>query len=151
MADNRLPRELNTRESAERPKKRWTPPQLLPEPVPEAGYVYRWVRVSTLNNADPMNISAKLREGWEPVKASQHPELQMAASKDSRFPDCVEIGGLMLCKIPQEMAEQRDTYYREQAQQQMHSVDNTFMRENDPRMPLFTDKRSKVSSFGRGA
>ena len=152
MADNnRMPRDLNTRESAERPKKRWTPPQLLPDPTPEPGYVYRWVRTSTLNNADPMNISSKLREGWEPVKVSQHPELQVAASANTRFPDCIEIGGLLLCKIPQELAEQRDEYYRNQAQTQMHSVDNTLMRESDPRMPLFADKKSKVSAFGRGS
>lgn len=150
MAETRTPRDLDTRESAERPKKRWTPPQLLPEPNPEPGYVFRWVRTSTLNNADAQNISLKLREGWEPVKASQHPELQIVASANSRFPDCVEVGGLLLCKIPQEMAEQRDAYYRTQANQQMYSVDNALMRENDPRMPLFSDKQSKVTSFGRG-
>ena len=151
MAENiRTPRDMGSRETSERPKKRWSPPQLLPDPVPEAGYVYRWVRVSTLNNADPMNISAKLREGWEPVKASQHPELQMAAAVGGRFPDSVEIGGLLLCKMPAEMAADRNEYYHQQAKSQMQSVDNTYMRENDPRMPLFADRKTKVSSFGRG-
>lgn len=151
MAENiRTSRDMGSREASERPKKRWTPPQLLPDPVPEPGYVYRWVRVSTLNNADPMNISSKLREGWEPVKASQHPELQLAAAKDTRFPDSVEIGGLLLCKMPAEMADERNAYYRDQAKSQMQSVDNTYMRENDPRMPLFADRKTKVSSFGRG-
>jgi hypothetical protein len=150
MAESRTPRDLDSRESAERPKRHWTPPQLLPEPTPEPGYAFRWVRTSTLSNADPMNISAKLREGWEPVKASQHPELQMVAASNSRFPDCVEIGGLLLCKIPEEMARERDAFYLEKSNQQMRSVDNTLMRENDPRMPLFSNKESKVSAFGRG-
>lgn len=143
---NRMPREAETRE---RTRRRWTPPQLLPDPTPEPGYVFRWVRVSTLNSADPTNISSKLREGWEPVKASLHPEMQMLTSKDSRFPDSIEIGGLLLCKIPKEMADERDEYYREKATLEMQSVDQNFMRENDPRMPLFADKRSKVT-FGRG-
>jgi len=152
MADNRTPRELDTRIKMERPKKRWTPPQLLPEPTPEPGYVFRWIRVATQGQDDPMNISSKLREGWEPVKASEHPEIQLMRtdSGKSRFPDSVEIGGLLLCKTPVELAEERNAYYQHQADNQMQSVDNSFMRENDPRMPLFKERRSEVK-FGRGS
>jgi hypothetical protein len=122
---------------------------MLPDPLPEAGYGFRWVRMSTLGTNDPMNISSKLREGWEPVKASAHPELQLMGNGDGRFADSIQIGGLILCKIPQELATQRDAYYREQAERQMESVDNSFMRENDPRMPLFKERSTKVS-FGKG-
>lgn len=147
MADNKIPRELQTREVFERPKM-WQQPQLLPNPNPEPGYGFRWIRVSTLGSDDPMNISSKLREGWEPVKASDHPEIQLMSSGKPRYPDSIEIGGLLLCKTPTEFIEQRDAYYQRQADGQMSSVDSNFMRENDPRMPLFKERRSDVS-FGR--
>ena len=145
----RTPREMDSRIKMERPKQ-WLPPETLPSPNPEPGYAFRWIRVSTLGTDDPSNISSKLREGWEPVKASEHPEIQlMGSGSKNRFPDSIEIGGLMLCKTPKEFAEQRDAYYQKQADGQMQSVDNTFMRDNDPRMPLFKERRSEVS-FGRG-
>ncbi len=150
MADPRLPREFENRAKFERPKK-WMPPQLLPNPNPESGYSFRWVRVANLGTDDPMNISSKLREGWEPVKASEHPEIQlMSTSSTGRYPDSIEIGGLMLCKTPTEFTEQRDAHYRAQADGQMQSVDNNFMRDNDPRMPLFKERSTKVQ-FGRGS
>jgi len=153
MADteNRLARatrDLETREKMERPKQ-WMPPQLLPDPNPEPGYVFRWIRVNSLGKDDATNLSGKLREGWEPVKASDHPEIRLFGMGSSRFPDSIEVGGLLLCKTPVEFVDQRDAYYRKQAEAQMQSVDNTYMRENDPRMPLFKERSSKVT-FGKG-
>ncbi len=145
----RNPRELDTRAKAERPKS-WMPPQLLPDPIPEEGYVYRWIRISTLGANDPINVSSKLREGWEPVKASAHPEIQLMGTGSGRFPDSIEIGGLMLCKTPKEFTEQRNQFYQRQADGNMQAVDNNFMRESDPRMPMFKERRSEVS-FGRGS
>lgn len=145
---NRLTRELDTRDQFERPKQ-WMLPETLPRPNPEPGYAFRWIRVSTLNAADPMNVSSKLREGWEPVKASEHPEIQMMETGEKRrFPDSIEIGGLMLCKTPEEFVQQRNKHFQRQTDGQMSSVDNNFMRENDARMPLFRERRSEVS-FGR--
>lgn len=144
----RQPRKLDTRDSQERPKS-WAPPALLPDPVPEEGYVFRWIRVSMLNNADPTNISAKFREGFEPVKASSQPQMQLFSTPNGRFPDGIEIGGLLLCKAPAEFMAQREAYYQKQADSQMQSVDNNFMRESDARMPLFNEKRTKVT-FGKG-
>jgi hypothetical protein len=145
---NRLSRELETREKVERPKQ-WLPPQLLPDPTPEPGYAFRWIRISTLNKADATNVSSKLREGWEPVKASDHPEIRLFGATNGQFPDSVEVGGLLLCKTPVEFTEQRNAYYSKQAEAQMASVDNTYMRENDPRMPMFKERSSKVT-FGKG-
>ncbi len=146
---DRTPRDLDTRAKMERPKQ-WMPPELLPSPNPEDGYEFRWIRISTLGTADPGHVSAKLREGWEPVKASEHPEIQiMATGEKPRFPDSIEIGGLLLCKTPKEFVEQRNSYYQRQTDGQMQSVDNAFMRENDPRMPVFKERRSEVK-FGRG-
>ena len=91
----------------------------------------------------------KLREGWEPVKAVDHPEITMVTVEQEKFKDNVVIGGLMLCKAPKEMVNERNTYFSEQSKAQIASVDNNLMRENDPRMPLFNDRQSKVT-FGNG-
>ena len=146
--DNREPRALQMRDAAERPKK-WMPPQLLPDPTPEEGYAYRWIRIATLGKDDAMNVSGKLREGWEPVKASDHPEVRLFSGGQNRFQDSIEVGGLLLCKTPVEFTDQRNAYYQQQAESQMQSVDNTYMRENDPRMPLFKERSTKVT-FGKG-
>ena len=143
----RTGRDLETREVMERPKT-WMPPKLLPEPNPEKGYAFRWIRIASLGKDDATNYSAKLAEGWEPVKASDHPEIRLFNSLAAKFTDSIEIGGLLLCKTPVEFTEQRDAYYRQQAEAQMQSVDNTFMRENDPRMPMFKERKSTVS-FGK--
>lgn len=148
MAENRLDRELTTRERKSRPKS-WARPELLPTPNPEPGYSFHWVRISTMGQADPMNVSSKLREGWEPVKAVDHPEIITMASETDRFKDNIVIGGLMLCKTPTEFVEDRNAFYQQQADSQMQAVDNNLMRENDARMPLFNERKSKVT-FGRG-
>ena len=148
MAENKLSRELETRAVQERPKQ-WAPPELLPEPDKQPGYAYRWIRVSTLNNADPRNISAKTREGWEPVTLAEQPKFQLLADPNSRFKDNIEVGGLLLCKTPLEFVEQRNAYYQQQTDNQIEAVDNNLMRQNDPRMPLFNERKTEVS-FGKG-
>ena len=148
MAQTRQTRDLDTREKNVR-KRAWQRPETLPSPVPQDGYDYRWIRVSTQGTVDATNVSSKLREGWEPVKASDHPEITLVAVEQSRFKDNVVIGGLMLCKAPIEMIQERNEYYAEQSKSQIDSVDNNLMRENDPRMPLFNDRKSKVT-FGSG-
>ena len=148
MADNRLDRELETREKTAR-KTAWKRPEVLPSPTPEEGYVYRWIRVANQGQVDATNVSSKLREGWTAVKASDHPEITLVTIENDRFKDNVVIGGLMLCKAPVELANERNEHYAEQTASQMHAVDNNLMRENDPRMPLFNDRKSKVT-FGKG-
>jgi len=148
MAESKLTRELETRETQLRPKQ-WAPAELLPEPDKQPGFSYRWIRVSTLNNADPRNLSAKLREGWEPVNITEQPKFQLLIDPTSRFKDNIEIGGLLLCKTPSEFVEQRTTHFNDQTQAQTLAVDNSFMRENDPRMPLFNERKS-TTSFGKG-
>ena len=144
----KLDRESETRATNERPQQ-WAPAELLPEPDKQAGYAYRWIRTSTLNQADPRNLSGKLREGWEPVALEEQPKFQLLVDPNSRFKDNIEIGGLLLCKTPEEFVEQRNKHYRIQAESQMDAVDNNLMRQNDPRMPLFNEKKSTVT-FGKG-
>ena len=147
MAENRTPREVTTRQQSVRPQQ-WKPPELLPEPDVQAGFKYRWIRVATNGQADPRNLSAKLREGWEPCRIEEQPKFQLLVDPNSRYKDNIEIGGLLLCKTPIEFVEQRNSYYRQQSEQQMEAVDNTLMRQNDPRMPLFNE-RKMTSSFGK--
>ena len=149
VKQTRVDREVVNREFAERPKQ-WMLPELLPEPDKQAGYAYRWIRVATLNNADPRNLSAKLREGWEPVRIEEQPKFQLLVDPTSRFKDNIEIGGLLLCKTPIEFVNQRNKYYADQSQAQTESVDNSFMRQSDARMPLFAERKSSTS-FGKGS
>jgi hypothetical protein len=148
MAENRLARELETRSQKERPKQ-WQRPETLPQPIKEPGYAYRWVRVSLMNQADARNVSSKLREGWEPVRIEEQPQFRLLVDPNSRFKDNIEVAGLLLCKIPEELVGQRSDYFSAQTRAQMDSVDNNFMRESDPRMPLFKEGKTKVS-FGKG-
>ena len=146
--DNKLTRELTTRAVQERPKQ-WMQPELLPEPDKQPGYDYRWIRVSTMNKADPRNLSAKLREGWEPVAVEEQPQFRLLADPDSRFKDSIEIGGLLLCKTPSDFVAQRNAFFAKQTQAQTDAVDNNLMRQSDARMPLFKESKSS-SSFGKG-
>jgi hypothetical protein len=140
---NRTPRDLETREKTTRAA--YVPPSVLPEPTPEPGYSYRWIATHVYGTADPSNVSKKTREGWEPVKASDHPELMLPSNTAGN----VELGGLMLCKMPTEMVHARNEYFQRQAEGQMQSVDNNLMRQSDPRMPLFNERKS-TSTFGSG-
>jgi hypothetical protein len=149
MAENtRVSREIEVRATQERPKQ-WQQPELLPEPDKQAGYSYRWIRVATLNNADPRNLSAKLREGWEPVKIEEQPQFQLLVDPNSRFSDNIEVGGLLLCKTPTEFVTQRNAHYENQTQAQVDAVDNSLLRQSDARMPIFRERESKTS-FGKG-
>ena len=148
MAENRIASELESRSNKERPKT-WQPASTLPEPDRQPGYAYRWIRVSMVGQQDAQNVSSKFREGWEPVRIEEQPQFKMLVDPNSRFKDNIEVAGLLLCKIPEEFMSQRKEYFAKKNRAQIESVDNNFMRENDPRMPLYSEKKSKTS-FGRG-
>jgi hypothetical protein len=124
----------------------YVPPSNLPDPTPDPDYTFRWVATHVLGQPLANNVSLQMRDGYEPVKAVDHPELALFGNNANGN---VEIGGLMLCKAPKERIDARSEYYNKQAQNQMDSVDNHFMRNNDPRMPLFADRKS-TSSRGQG-
>ena len=145
---NRLDRELDVRNEWARPDT-WRPPETLPQPNDRPGWSHRYIRISMMGQSDPSNISGKLREGYEPVKAEDYPELMVHAITDGRFKGNIEIGGLLLCRIPLEFMKQREAYYAKQNQAQMESVDNNFLRDSNPKMPLFADRKSQVT-FGSG-
>jgi hypothetical protein len=102
-----------------------------------------------LNQPDPRNLSSKIREGWEPVRIEEQPKFSLLLDPTSRFKDNIEIGGLLLCKAPEEFVEQRSAHYQGQTNAQTEAVDNNLMRQSDPRMPLFKERKSSTS-FGKG-
>jgi len=148
-AQNRLARELDTRAEMQRPTS-WQAPETLPSPNPRPGISHRWVRTSMGGQSDVQNVSSKLREGYEPVKAEDYPEMMMHASAEGRFKGNIEVGGLVLCSIPSEFLKQRDAHFSKINKDTMESVDNNFMKDNDPRMSKFSEKSTKVT-FGSGS
>lgn len=146
---DRTPREHKTREKSAR-KKTWVRPSTLPTPEPREGVKFRWVRTSAVGNSDSTNVSARFREGYVPVKAADHPELKLMTDHESRFPEGVEVGGLLLCAIDEEIAEDRVYQQNEQTRKQMEAVDNNYMRQSDPRMPVLRPERTTRTSFGEG-
>ena len=155
MADERAPREprnLETREVETRDMP-WEPASILPDPEPQDGWVFRWVRTAMVGTVDNMNVSKRFREGWEPVRAEDHPELQIMSDHKSEWAQKggIEVGGLLLCKAPVEAVDKRNAYFSNHAKSQMQAVDNNFMRENDPRMPVLApDRKTRVAFGGKG-
>ena len=148
----RKPRELETRETETR-SKTWEPASTLPDPAPQDGWVFRWIRTSMVGSPDNTNVSKRRREGWEPVRAEDHPELQIMSDHKSEWGEKgnIEVGGLLLCKAPEEVVEQRREYFKKHADSQMQAVDNNYMRENDPRMPVLAPDRKTRVAFGGGS
>jgi hypothetical protein len=149
MAD-RTPRDLETRAAEARPPA-WQPANLLPDPHPRPGKKFRWIRTSAGGQGDSLNVARRFREGYVPVKATDYPELQILSDKDSRFPESVEVGGLLLCSTSDEQIRSRNDYYRTQTKAQMQAVDSQLMAEQDPRLrTLYRDVKSQTR-FGPDA
>lgn len=146
--NDRTPRELETREQDKRMES-WAPPDMLPMPLPRAGFEHRWVRTATMGIDDPVNINRSRRDGWEPVKASEYPEVMVISDTGSRFPDSIEVGGLVLCKAPSAFIEKRNAYFANMTRNAQQAVDSKLMQEEDRRMPLFKERKSKTT-FGSG-
>ena len=146
----RKPRKIETREDEARDVS-WEPASVLPDPDPQDGWVFRWVRTSMVGSPDNTNVSKKFREGWEPVKAEDHPELQIMSDHKSGWKErgAIELGGLLLCNQSEESVGKRREYYERHAASQMQAVDNAYMRENDPRMPVFAPDRKTRVVFGK--
>ena len=146
----RVSRDSQTRAKSTR-RKPWAPPSKLEAPEPPEGYVHRWIRTSIRGEDDTMNVSARLREGWEPVRADEYPELKgrYPTIEDGQHAGVIGVGGLMLARIPEETVEERTEYFREQTRTQMDAVDQNLMREQHPSMPIHNDRQSRVSFGGK--
>ncbi len=148
MADTRAPRSTQTREKETR-RKPWAPPSRLDAPEPPAGYVHRWIRTAMRGEDDKTNVHTKLREGWEPVRADEHPGYEAPTIEDGKYAGVIGNGGLMLCRIPIETANERNEYYGTRTREAMAAVDQDLMKEQNPLMPIHQNRQSRVT-FGRG-
>lgn len=148
MSDTRQPRSAQTREKATR-RKPWAPPNRLEAPDAPDGYRHRWIRTALRGEDDKMNVHAKLREGWEPVRADEYSGQDYAVITDGDHAGIIGNGGLMLSRIPEETAQERTEYYRGRTREQISAVDQDLMREEHPSMPISRERQSRVS-FGKG-
>ena len=146
MAERKT-RESSTRENTER-RKPWAPPQRLEAPDPPVGYVQRWIRISMRGEEDKTNVYAKLREGWEPVRKDEYPDYEAPTIDDGRYEGIIGQGGLMLCRIPEETAHERNEYYGGRTREQMTAVDQDLMKEQHPSMPITNNRQSRVTFGG---
>jgi len=149
MAD-RKPREAKSRAKTQR-RKPWAPPSKLEAPEAPAGFQHRWVRTALRGEDDKTNVHAKMREGWEPVRADEYPDLaeNYPVIEEGKNAGVIGVGGLMLCRIPEETVEERTEYYRDQTRNQMKAVDENLMREQHPSMPIHSDRQSRVTFGGK--
>lgn len=127
---SRTGREKETRATEARPM--WKPLDQYPLPVAD-GLHFRWIRTHLRGEPDTRNVSRRFREGWVPVRANEYPELQMKSDEGSQFPEGIEVAGLLLCQLPQQVVDSRAEYYRKTTEQQMASVDNSMFKVNDTR------------------
>ena len=145
--NERSPRSSQTREKTVR-KKPWAPPSQLDAPHPPEGYVHRWVRESVMGFDDKKNLSARLREGFELVRAEEYPDFEAPTVQDGKHAGVIGVGGLVLARIPKETVSQRTQYFQGQTRDQMDAVDNDLMRENHPSMPISKPDRQSRVTFG---
>ena len=148
MTDTRTSRKSQTRETETR-RKPWAPPSRLDAPKAPDGYTHRWIRTALRGDEDKMNVHSKLREGWEPVRADEYPGFDYAVIDEGRHAGVIGNGGLMLARIPEETAQERNEYYGGRTREQMTAVDQDLMKEQHPSMPISNDRQSRVTFGGR--
>ena len=147
MTETRTTRKDVSRETQLR-RKPWTPPSHLEAPEPPQGFVHRWIRVAMRGEEDKMNVHAKLREGWEPVRSDEYPNFEAPVIDNGQYSGVIGQGGLMLCRIPEETAQERNEYYGGRTREQMSAVDQDLMKEQHPSMPISNSRQSRVTFGG---
>jgi hypothetical protein len=143
----KTPRASQSRVSEKRPVT-WTPPSSLDAPPAPEGFKHRWIRTEVLGFDDTKNMSAKLRSGWELVRGDEYPGQTYATVKEGKYAGVIGVGGLVLARIPEEIAKARDEYYRRQTQDREDAVNNDLMKEQHPSMPIDSDRQSRVTFGG---
>ena len=145
--NNKTPRASQTREKTSRPKV-WTPPSPLDAPEPPNGFRHRWLRSESLGFNDQKNMTKRLREGFELVRADEYPNEDYPVVEDGKYAGVIGIGGLVLARIPEEIAKQRAEYFANQSKEQVESLDNDLMKEQHPSMPINSERQTRVTFGG---
>ena len=136
-----------TRSKSERPKV-WVPPSSLDAPPAPKGFRHRWIRAESVGFDDTKNISGKLRSGWELVRSDEYQDSDYPVVKDGKYAGVIGVGGLLLARIPEELAKQRDEYFKKQTEARDEAVENDLMREQHPSMPMNVDRQTRVTCGG---
>ena len=145
--ENKTSRAAGTRTKTERPKE-YKPPSSLDAPPAPKGFRHRWIRAESVGFDDTKNIAGKLRSGWELVRADEYEGSDYPVVKDGKYAGVIGVGGLLLARIPEEIAKQRTEYFQKQTEARDEAVDNDLMREQHPSMPINIDRQTRVTFGG---
>ena len=144
---NKTSRASQSRDNSEK-KKTWTPPSSLDAPPAPTGFRHQWIRAESMGFQDTKNIAASLREGYELVRADQYPESNYPVETEGRYAGVIGVGGLLLARIPEEIAQQIDAYYAKQTADKEEAINNDLMKEQHPSMPINNESQTRVTFGG---
>ena len=145
--DKKTSRASQTRAKTER-KKVWTPPSALDAPPAPTGFRHRWIRAESIGFQDTKNVSGRIREGYELVRSDEYPDQDYPMVEDGKYKGVIGVGGLVLARVPEEIAQQRSDYYAQQHKEKVEAMDNDLMKEEHPSMPIDIDRQSRVTFGG---
>ena len=126
----------------------WTPPSSLDAPPAPDGFRHRWIRTEVLGFDDTKNMSGKMRSGWELVRADEYLDKSYPSMKDGKYAGVIGVGGLVLARIPEEVAKAREEYFKKQTQDRDNAVNNDLMKEQQSSMPINSDRQTRVTFGG---
>jgi hypothetical protein len=144
---NKASRASQSRDNSAK-KKTWTPPSSLDAPPAPTGFRHQWIRAESMGFQDTKNIAASLREGYELVRADQYPESNYPVETEGRYAGVIGVGGLLLARIPEEIAQQIDAYYAKQTADKEEAINNDLMKEQHPSMPINNERQTRVTFGG---
>jgi hypothetical protein len=136
-----------TRVKQERPKV-WTPPSSLDAPPAPDGYRHRWIRAESMGQDDTKNMSGKIRSGWDLVRGDEYPDYDYPTVNDGKYAGVIGVGGLVLARIPEELAKQREAYFNQMTQDRNEALENDVLKEQHPSMPINQDRQTRVTFGG---
>ena len=145
--DKKTSRASQTREKETR-KKVWTPPSALDAPPAPTGFRHRWIRAESVGFHDTKNVSGRIRSGYELVRSDEYPDSDYPIVEDGKYKGVIGVGGLVLARVPEEIAQQRSDYYAQQHKEKVEAMDNDLMKEEHPSMPIDIDRQSRVTFGG---
>ena len=140
-------RASQSRDKSKRPQT-WTPPSSLDAPPAPDGYRHRWIRTEVLGFDDTKNMSGKMRSGFELDRADEYPDSQYPQMKDGKYAGVIGVGGLVLARIPEEIAKSREDFFKKQTQAKDEAINNDLMKEQHSSMPINAERQSRVTFGG---
>ena len=147
MTIDKTSRACQTRDKESR-KKVWTPPSSLDAPPAPNGFRHRWIRAEVLGQEDGKNMSGKIRSGWELVRADEYPDQDFPSIEDGKYKGVIGVGGLVLARIPEELAKQREAYFNKRTRDRDEAINNEPLKDQHPSMPINSERQTRVTFGG---